>query len=583
MANIFTKLFRRGKPAEEEETPVEEEDLSVDRFANAVASAMGVRSWGGDKFQGGFGDTWILRDDYWTLRARSAQLFETNLYARGLIRRLITNEINTGLHLEAAPIEEVLGYPEEGLVDFSEKVETRFELWGKNKDLVDATGQETFGGLQALALREAYIEGDVLVVLHHDPLTGLPKVRIIKGGSVRTPFGRYEHQGNRIVHGVEIDSEDRQVAYWVRSSKPSLDGTYEYQRIPAFSETTGRRFAWLVYGVDKRLDDVRGKPLLSIVLQSLREVDRYRDAAQRKALINAMLAMFIEKTEDKPGTAPITSGGAVRREVMQTASSSDAQGPREFTVAEQIPGVIIQELQKGERPVSFGANGTDEKFSAFEEAIICAVAWANEVPPEILRLSFNSNYSASQAAINEYKAYLNRRRTKFGSEFCAPIYEDWFYCEADRRNISAPRFVEYWHDPTKWLERSAWINSEWAGQIKPAVDMSKLVTGYMKLLEAGLITRDRACRELTGMKYSTVVRQLKVENEQLAEAVAPLIEAGFFKGAGRPAAKASSRRANPTSLASAYAQRSTSNGRPHRAFAEHTEPLEIDIEVEEPR
>ena len=39
--------------------------------------------------------------------------------------------------------------------------------------------------------------------------------------------------------------------------------------------------------------------MLSVILQSLKEIDRYRDATQRKAAINAILAMFIKKTQDK--------------------------------------------------------------------------------------------------------------------------------------------------------------------------------------------------------------------------------------------------------------------------------------------
>src|SRR5262245_39395481 len=43
----------------------------------------------GEKFPGGFGFTDLLIPDYWTLRARSTQLFKKNLYARGLVRRLV--------------------------------------------------------------------------------------------------------------------------------------------------------------------------------------------------------------------------------------------------------------------------------------------------------------------------------------------------------------------------------------------------------------------------------------------------------------------------------------------------------------
>jgi hypothetical protein len=92
---------------------------------------------GGTKFPGGYGPTNFLIPDYWTLRARSAEVFETNLYARGIIRCLLTNELHTGLHLEATPEERVLGFPEDGLAEWSEKTENRFAIWGKDPYLCD--------------------------------------------------------------------------------------------------------------------------------------------------------------------------------------------------------------------------------------------------------------------------------------------------------------------------------------------------------------------------------------------------------------------------------------------------------------
>ena len=50
---------------------------------------------------------------------------------------------------------------------------------------------------------------------------------------------------------------------------------------------------------------------------------------------------------------------------------------------------------------------------------------------------------------------------------------------------------------------------------------------YKELVKEGWITRDRAARDLTGMKYSKAVQQLAGENKLLAEAHEPLIEAGL--------------------------------------------------------
>jgi lambda family phage portal protein len=464
----------------------------------------------GSHWPGGFGHTELLITDYWTLRQRSSELFQRNLFARGLIRRLVTNEINVGLHLEATPEEAILGKKEDELADWSEDVENRFRLWAENPAICDQSERLTFGALQAVARREALVAGDVLVVMRQDPRTRLPKLQLISGDAVQTPM-KGLGAGVRCVHGVELDDMERHVAFWVTQR----DGTSK--RIPAFGEKTGRRLAWLVYGTDKRVDEVRGQPLLGIVLQSLKELDRYRDAALRKAVIGSMFAIFVEKTEQGPG-----SNFARRVGVPGVAADTTTGQAPPLNVSRLNPGIIVDHLAAGEKPTPFSNQTTDINYPKFEEAVVAAIAWCFGIPPEILTLSFSSNYSASQAAINEFKIYLNLVRTEFGEQFCQYVYVEWLLASALSKKIQAPGLLEAFRDYTKHDLWGAWVAADWAGHIKPAVDMSKLVGGYAAMVEQGFMTRARATRELTGMKYSKVSPQLKRENAQLAEANEPL-------------------------------------------------------------
>lgn len=481
----------------------------------------------GSKFAGGFGPTEVLITDYWTLRQRSATLFETNIYARGIVRRLVTNEINVGLHLEATPEEVLLGKKEDDLADWAENVENRFALWGADPRLCDQNERLTFGQLQATARMEALVAGDVLVVMRQDQRTKLPRIQLIKGAAVQTPLGGYAQSTNKIRHGVEIDSTGRQVAYWVRQD----DGTSK--RLPAYGEKSGRRLAWLLYGTDKRMDDVRGKPLLALVLQSLKEIDRYRDSTQRKALINSMIAVFIKKTADKQGTRPL-AGGAIKKGALSSVDLADGTR-RVFNYAEHVPGVSFDELQVGEEPVPFSTNGTDEKFGDFEAAILAGVAWHFQVPPEILMLSFRNNYSASKAAINEFEMYLNSSRTEFGDNFCQPIYCEWLLAETLNQKIDAPGLLDSWRDPAQYDTYGAWKSGDWSGHIKPSVDLVKQVAGYDAMVAGGYCTRDRAARELTGTKFSKNVQKIARENQQLLAANKPMAE---LKALEKPAAPA---------------------------------------------
>jgi len=482
-----------------------------------ASSGGRLRFHDGEKFPGGLGPVDVLVTDYWALRARSAALFKSNVYARGLIRRLVDNEINTGLHLEAIPEEGLLGYEEDGLADWTETTESLFGLWANGPSLCDDTEQSTFGALQASARREALVAGDVLTVLVQDPITKLPRVRLINGAAVRTPMNAPSDKN--IQHGVELDDAGRHVAYWIAKSASGLLGL-ESERLPAYGPKTGRRMAWLVYGSDKRLGEVRGEPLLSLVLQSLKEIDRYRESVQRKAVLTSHVALFVTKSEDGPSTRPLTGGGAVR---VGTDKAVDTTGvERTYNVTESIPGYCVDTLATGETINAFPSTGTDEKFGDFEAAIVSAIAWGNGVPPEILTLSFNKSYSASQAGINEFKQVVDCIRMMFGQSFCDPIYREWLLSQALSRRLEMPGFVDAWRDKSKYETYWAWATADWSGHVKPAVDVAKNARGMGMLIEMGLITRDRAARQLTGMKFSKVAKQLRRENKQLREANAEL-------------------------------------------------------------
>jgi lambda family phage portal protein len=460
------------------------------------------------------------------MRARSAQVFTDNIYARGLIRRLVTNVINTGLNPEATPRAGLLGLPwtEDQWTAWAEDIESRWELWGSDPRVCDWLSADTWAILQQTIYREATIEGDVLVVLRTGP-AGVPRVQMIPGSAVTAPWGQVVRAGNVIKYGVELDPQGRQVAYWIRQ------GAEKYTRIPAYGEKSGRRIAWLFYGTDKRANEVRGCPLLQLVIQSVREIDRYRDATQRKAILNAILAVFVKKNGERIGSGALT-GGATRKTAIQGAGEDGVE--RRFNIASLIPGVVMEELQAGEEITAHGSDGTDHKFGEFEAAIVAGLAWAHEIPPEILTLAFRQNYSASRAAINELKSFLDRERGRVADQVSTPIYQEFLIGLAANEKISAPGLLATARDVRNYEYSAAWMAVEWNGAIKQSVDLLKEVNAYKAMIAEGFITHDRATRDLTGMKYSRVVARLRKENELKAAAMEPI--GGYNPtGGSRPA------------------------------------------------
>ena len=476
-------------------------------------------TWTGETMDGGYGTTQITTDDYWTLRERSVELWKTNLYARGIIRRFVTNVISSGLKLEAIPEALILGIPRDNLEDWSEETETRFELWADQAILCDFYGKHSFDELQQIAYAESLISGDVLIRLRIGKRSSLPMIEIVTGGLVQTPpFHTELKKGHRIDEGVEYDARNIEVAFYIVQA----NGT-TYDRIEKYGKKSNRLQAWLMHGTDNRFGDSRGQPFLAVLLQSIKELMRYKDSAQRKAIINSFVTMFIKKEQQLMSTKPM-SGGATRNDSSVVTDSNGDK--RKFNIANMGAGIVMEELQVGETPVAFGHDGTDINFPLFEKTMLDAWAWCLEAPPTVMKMSFTANYSASQAEINEFNMYLEKRRGLFGKQFTGHVYADWLWHSVNLGVIEARGFVKASLNIFKEHDvYGSWIKATWLGAMKPSSDQVKLVKSLETAVDRMWMTNDRAARVYNGSKFSRNVARAKRENEKIVEAKQPIVDA----------------------------------------------------------
>jgi lambda family phage portal protein len=494
-------------------------DNLADASASSYASPVHYSNFDGSKFVGGFGATELLNFDYWTLRARSIELYNKNLYAQGIINAFVTNIINTGLTLDATPSSEILNLDDDYLNTWSENVEARFKMYCDDKKMCDFHGEKTYGEIQAQRELQGLVEGDVLTVFHFDKQSLLPKIQLIQSSAVQSPFNLKITNGHKIDHGVEFNKHGTEVAYWVLKN----DGTYK--RYSKTGKNSGRPVAHLYRPGKNLLGHIRGVPLLGNVLQSLKEIDRFRDSVQRKALVSSFIALAVEKDADTITAKPL--GGAATR-----SSHISTKNDYNLNLKSFNPGVFIDDMPAGHKIKMMGSTGTDLSFAEFEAAIINAIAWTKEIPPEVIKKSFSSNYAASKQANAEFSMFLDMERTNISKENDHPFYGLWLYIEVLKNNITAKGLLEAWHNPNKYAIKGAWCSSDWSGSIKPNADLIKEGKGWEKLCENGFATRSKASKSLTNTKYSTNIKRLKRENEMLANAMRPILnlQAEFGKG-----------------------------------------------------
>jgi capsid protein len=260
-------------------------------------------------------------------------------------------------------------------------------------------------------------------------------------------------------------------------------------------------------------------PGLGVAIQPLNEILKYRDSAQRKAEIGARITAFIKRTQATQGQSSLRKS-ATRKDTL-IADPSGETAP--LQVDRYIPGTVLTRLNAGDEPVVFQSS-TEINFPAFEAAIIAGLAWSFEIPPECLVLSYNSNFSASQAAIRELNMFLEKERDRFASQHCQNLLEEWFVASVLLGKIQATGFLEAWSDPKKYDVKRAWLNADWIGSIKPSLKLNDEVLANENMVKNAWQTNARSARGLTGTSFDRNVRRLAKENRMKAEAMRPLLE-----------------------------------------------------------
>ena len=286
----------------------------------------------GEKFAGG----WGLNRDYeivnlHEVRRHSLELWRSNPIAVSIFGRLETKIINDGLRLEALPEARFLGFNDNSpeLQEWTDDAEGYMGLYADDAKLVDERGRFNLYQLQRQAYSTAKLSGDCLVIRRIDPLTFMPRIQLVDGKHIETPFefsmGINPSTGRQVINGVEIEANGSETGYWVRTAafKPGQNNVFNlgYQFVDAFGKNSGRRRANLVYGSRLRVDEYRGMPLLAHAMQMLKQIDRTLDNAQLAMALDAQVVLSIVTDVKAPQSASnMVGNGPLQKTAARTAT-----------------------------------------------------------------------------------------------------------------------------------------------------------------------------------------------------------------------------------------------------------------------
>ena len=421
-----------------------------------------------------------IEDNLDTLRQRTRDLFMNTPIATGAIKTVRTNVIGSGLVLNSQIDYEFLGLNPEEADEWETVAEREFSLWA-DSIMADAMQMHNFYELQQLAFLSFLTSGENFTLMPYRPHSQHPyglRVQLIEADRVSQPNGNYKN----IFSGVELGNYGEVIAYHICNVHPLAEsgGQKSWTRVLKFGAKSGRQNI-LHLMESERPEQRRGVPVLSPVIESLKQLDRYSESELTAALVSALMTVFIESTDEEGGSEAWGEGVPEEEQI-------DTQDHNSLELA---PGSVIA-LAPGEKAITSNPARNNASFDPFVTAILRQVGSALELPYEILVKHFTSSYSASRAALLEAWKMFKMRRTFMATRFCQPIYEEWLTEAILIGRIQAPGFLE---NP---LVRKAYARAEWNGPAQGQLDPLKEVNAAIKRVDEGFSTRARETVELNG-------------------------------------------------------------------------------------
>lgn len=452
-------------------------------------------AWTGEKTPGELSPIKEYVADYVRLAARSWQMY----YESDIAQIVINNDLNwvlgSGLELKSEPKVTTLQSMEITLnaEDFSNRVEELFKIVKKSRNSTYSRN-ENLDSLIRMARLCKLVGGDVLYIFRFqqdDRIT----LQAIDGRNVFSPIdeksiNEIKRRGNRVVHGVELNKRNEKVAYWYRSRKKgtgtiamgiNLDD-YEMVRVSARGPKSDRIYACMGYGSQYRIDEVRGMPILSALIETMMSVQEYRDATLGSAAEREKIAYSIEHTKHSTGENPLLEDiAAAEAQGLNIAqeTADELNVPKyaaDQATAQRI--ALTTKKQVFNMPKEAALKALESKselhFKDFIEANFGFLCAALGQPPEVALMAFDSNFSASRMAGKMWEFNVSVKREIEASESYQP-FKNLFIELAARKNW-VPYQAQYLAAVEKgWIAREAFEFSRFVGPPIPHVDPVKEV------------------------------------------------------------------------------------------------------------
>lgn len=435
-------------------------------------------------------------------------------HIRGGIDRKADMVTGPALRVHARPDWETLGIADwKTMKPFAQALERAFNNWAYDERLLqDAEGHYDFGGLMWLAFRHITgPDGECCGIIHYEEERARAYgtrwatfVQIVDPDRLETPPELTDDP--RIVDGKGLDRWGRAIAYFFRKYEPGTAWAptgRTHELVPRESKT-GRPIGFHWY-VKTRAGQLRGVSTLVTILRQSGMLDKFDDAYLSAAVINQVLATWIE------------SEGTVKQVANQLAPAGEGVLTGGWDLFNQkldyyakttmrVGGARIPVMPPGDKVNMTAVNRAIDDPSYFRNGFLRMFASAVGVSFEQLSQNFSdANYSAARAAILETWRGIEKMRVWFGRHVASLVYSAVIEEAIIKGFVPLPAGAPDFHE-----NRAAYTRCTWTGPGMMEIDPQKAAVANEKDLAMRVTSREEIVARRGGY-YLDVFDQIEQE------------------------------------------------------------------------
>lgn len=419
-----------------------------------------------------------IRWDLRKIRDRCRELARNNDYAKRFVSIMKTNVIGEiGIQLQAE------AKNPDGSDDdrANEIIEDQWLLWNK-KGNCTVDGKLSFIDCQDLVMESLATEGECLIQLvrnYRNPW-GFA-LKFLDNDMLDEELNEKLDNGNEIRMGVEVNQDDRIVAYWLWNYNPNdylvQNPRKEHRRIDA------REILHLFKS--QRPGQNRGIPPMATAVLDLKQLDGYIESELVAARVaSAKMGFFRSSKGDE------YKGEGVEDKYTPLMSAE--------------PGTFEQ-LPEGMEFQQFDPQHPTSQFKDFIKQVLRSVASGTNVSYASLSNDLESvNYSSIRQGALEERHHFKKEQRYIIEHFLQPVFEAWllFAMTTGAVNLPVSKFDKF--NAPKWMPRGF-------GYIDPL----KEVQSYILALNNGFMTLQDIA-SIHGRDVKTLFEMIRKEKD-LAE------------------------------------------------------------------